>query len=161
MSANFEQELTRSTPLTTEDINNLRPIFAFFDSDSDGFLTPEQVRLAYVQLGFRDEQANVITRMDFPQFLLSIGLIKKKGSDHELEWKVRHSYRLLDPGHAKTVTFERLEEFMYSIGHRMPKTHAERLVELMADDVEFKEPEFVKYVMTHLPRTGPGTTGYW
>jgi len=36
----WERELFNNTPLTADDIVRLKPVFEYFDTDGDGYVTP-------------------------------------------------------------------------------------------------------------------------
>mmetsp|Transcript_10864 Transcript_10864/g.19058 ORF Transcript_10864/g.19058 Transcript_10864/m.19058 type:complete len:156 (-) Transcript_10864:39-506(-) len=143
----FDGELTHTLPITHDDIRILRPIFLFYDSNCDGFLDPYEAELAFCQLGYADAQ--ISQKIDMAQFLRTVGVIKKKQLEKELDGKLRHVFSLINVKGRRKITSEVLHEYLRSISVSISKEHTERLCELISSQEkhEFTESEFIRFLM--------------
>ena len=68
-----------------------------WDSDyaeKNKFLDPYEAELAFCQLGYPDTQ--ISQKIDMAQFLRTVGVIKKKQLEKELDGKLRHVFSLIN-----------------------------------------------------------------
>lgn len=150
--AKFEEELIHERLLTRDDINLLKPVFHFYDSDRDGLLSPDQTALALARLGFGDG-SGAEQSLDISQFLQAVGKIKKSYADisHEgsREGKFRHLYHLINSQGLQTVSSDMLASFLRSINCSISEVHCDRLSELISgrDKKEFTENDFARFML--------------
>jgi len=137
------------TPLRPEDIQQLRPIFDFYDTDLDGRLSAMQVGQAFQQLGFGDSNM-AVTLTDFPAFCRLLGLAKKRAFEKDpLDGRLRLTFRLMVKDNARQELGAR--EFLdaaKAVGVTLTSEQAERIAELIypEDGTTFNENEFVAFV---------------
>lgn len=143
----WERELFNKTPLTKIDIEQLRPIFAFYDTDSDGHLSPSQAALAYTQCGF--PEAGTVSFVDFPGFCRLLGYEKKKAyTGGEVDGRLRLTFTLMNPKGLHALTSNDLRQYCASIGITLSAEQADRISENMCadDDPSFTADSFVRFI---------------
>ena len=151
-AAKFEEELIDERLLTRDDINLLKPVFHFYDSDRDGLLSPEQTALALARLGFVDG-SGAEQSLNISQFLQAVGKIKKSfadmSSEGSREGKFRHLYHLINSQGRQAVSSDMLASFLRSINCSISEVHCDRLAELICgrDTKDFTENDFAKFML--------------
>ena len=129
-----------------------RPPTQFFDTDSDGFLTPEQTEHAFVQLGFPGD-AMVTSLLDFPDFCECVGVAMRRAFEKdELDARLRHSFRLMDRDQNRSLATSDLVRYLKSVGLAVTVEQAERINELICDEdeIKFNEDNFVAFLSTQI-----------
>ena len=124
----------------------------FFDTDSDGFITPEQTEHAFVQLGFPGD-AMVTSPLDFPGFCEAVGIAMRRAYEKdELDARLRHSFRLMDRDQTRSLSVNDLVRYLKSTGLAVTLEQAERINELICDEdqTSFNEENFVAFLSTQI-----------
>lgn len=144
----WEREVISSTHLTQDDLRRLNSVFQFFDTDSDGFLSSEQVALAVVHTGLRDCPA-VVTLTDYPAFCRYVGACQSKlYQSGTLDGKIRLAYQLLDKEQANSIDDATLARHLKSVGLAVSQEHVTRITELICSrqSSTFSEADFLRFM---------------
>ena len=147
----WERELFNTTPMTKTDLEQLKPIFAFYDTDSDGALSPAQAALAFVQCGF--PEAGAVSFVDFPGFCRLLGYEKKKAYEKsEVEGRLRLTFTLMNQKGSTALTSADFRQYCRSMGVTLSAEQAERICEHMytEDETSFTEAGFLKFIKQQL-----------
>jgi Ca2+-binding EF-hand superfamily protein len=143
----WERELFNTTPLTKIDVEQLRPIFAYYDTDSDGALSPAQAALAFTQCGF--PEAGAVSFVDFPGFCRLRGLEQKKAyAKGDVEGRLRLTFTLMNPKGAATLAAADLRQHCASMGVALSSEQAERICENICaeNETSFTADAFVRFI---------------
>jgi Ca2+-binding EF-hand superfamily protein len=148
----WEREVLLTTPLTKEDIAKIKPIFEYFDTDNDGFLSPSECALVFHQLGFPGTTM-AVSLTDFPGFCRLVGILKRRAREKDVvDGKLRHTFHLMDQLSTGELTSADLRRYLKSIGIRVSEEQSDRIAELMypEDQSSFDENAFVDFVKAQL-----------
>jgi Ca2+-binding EF-hand superfamily protein len=98
----------------------IKPVFVFFDTDSDGCLTAPEVISVLTMLGYAHPGVGFETKpkMDFKQMMLHIHLEKKKSKQKDVEIHIRRTFHMIDKQYRGKVRGARL--------HRLLRARASR-----------------------------------
>lgn len=150
--AGWEREVLLTTPLTKEDIAKIKPIFEFFDTDNDGFISPSECALVFNQLGF-PATTMAVSLTDFPGFCRLVGILKRRAREKDVvDGKLRHTFKLIDQLCVGELSATDLRRYLKSIGIRVSEEQSDRIAELMypEDQSTFDENAFVDFVKSQL-----------
>ena len=136
----------------------LKPIFQFFDTDSDGYCEAEQIQHMLVLLGYPHPGVGFDKgpRMNLRSLLIYIKTQTaqpRSGTngkpESELEMHVRRTYRMMDKQLLGRIDARTLHKYLLNVDVVIPLDQVERITELIAtgDDPRFVENEFVEYVL--------------
>jgi Ca2+-binding EF-hand superfamily protein len=158
MDPAIEESITRSvlgkTKLNGEEIEVMKEMFKFYDTDNDGHLTREQASSLFAELGYTGDHWSQ-KRVPMEAFLLKCGAEKKcmlEDSEDTLEANSLHIFNIMDQPRTGTVNKYKLKSILSEIEMDITDDRIERIAELIAssDEPEFTEYDLHDYIRNNL-----------
>eukprot|EP00771_Trimastix_marina_P000040 gnl/Trimastix_PCT/1039.p1 GENE.gnl/Trimastix_PCT/1039~~gnl/Trimastix_PCT/1039.p1 ORF type:complete len:155 (-),score=24.63 gnl/Trimastix_PCT/1039:84-548(-) len=147
---NFMQ---RAYSLSQEQLEELRAIFNYMDTDKDKHLSSSQALRAWRLLGILpsnetlDQLVESTLGVNFHQF---VEVVSDSLSDRSMEAQLTMAFRLLDQENKGAVSVQALEKFLIEMGDKIDTHIIRDLVEAMSqDDDVVNLPDFVQFIRQH------------
>ena len=128
----------------------IKPVFQFYDTDSDGKLSPDEVIQLLTIMGYPHPGIGFDTKpkMDFRTLMIHIHMQKKQTKESTLDGHVSRTFHMIDKQARGKIGPPELHYFLRSIDVNIPMDHVERIAELISptEDFRFGEKDLLEYV---------------
>ncbi|XP_064611542.1 uncharacterized protein LOC135475548 [Liolophura sinensis] len=144
--------------LTPTEIRDLRSVFELFDSDSDGFVNPPELRRTLRVLGFkisREEARKTISVsavkqrgcVDFLEFLDII--LDKQGDSRDTYNEIKQGFQLFDYENRGKISVENLKQACHEAGIKFTSDELAEMIEEadLNGDGEIDRQEFTRIML--------------
>jgi Ca2+-binding EF-hand superfamily protein len=158
MDPAIEESITRSilgkTKLSGDEIDLMKRMFRYYDTDNDGHLTREQASTLFGELGYSGEHW-AQKRIPMEDFLLKCGSNKKntlETTEDSVEATSIHAFAILDQPRTGFVNFYKLKTFLAEIEEGISDDRVQRIAEIISssDEAEFTEADMYEYMKANL-----------
>ncbi|GMH85815.1 hypothetical protein TL16_g10350 [Triparma laevis f. inornata] len=138
-----------------EEIDTIKQMFRYYDTDTDGHLTRDEASTLYRELGYTGGNHWAQKRVPLEAFLLKCGLEKKamlESTSSLLEYRSIHTSRLLDQPRTGTTNAHKLQNYLKELNVEIEEKTVERIAEIIStsDEAEFTEEDLVEYISANL-----------